>query len=176
MQEESQFEKRNAKGAKLLIIGSGFLAWVVYQYLNAHYFFDVDVLGSSNKELWGDKLKNEVDGPYDIVVDLNTRDEVFKQDLVGEQGLVVLGAEKTNGITTKFDRLLWNAATLIFPSPRQKDFQRCMKMAVKMIETGALDISGFWSKGYDRDTEWRDAFKEGNQRMPGYNRGYIEWL
>jgi hypothetical protein len=51
-----------------------------------------------------------------------------------------------------------------------------MKMAVKMIETGALDISGFWSKGYDRDTEWRDAFKEGNQRMPGYNRGYIEWL
>ncbi len=176
MQEESQFEKRNAKGARLLIIGSGFLAWVVYQYLNAHYFFDVDVLGSSNKELWGDKLKNEVDGPYDIVVDLNTRDEVFKQDLVGEQGLVVLGAEKTNGITTKFDKLLWNAATLIFPSPRQKDFQRCMKMAVKMIETGALDISGFWSKGYDRDTEWRDAFKEGNQRMPGYNRGYIEWL
>ena len=35
-------------------------------------------------------------------------------------------------------------------NPRQKDFQRCMKMAVKMIETGALDISGFWSKGYDR--------------------------
>ena len=32
-----------------------------------------------------------------------------------------------------------------------------MKMAVKMIETGALDISGFWSKGYDRDTEWRDS-------------------
>ena len=59
---------------------------------------------------------------------------------------------------------------------RQKDFQRCMKMAVKMIETGALDISGFWSKGYERETEWQDAFKEGNQRMPGYNRGYIEWL
>ena len=80
------------------------------------------------------------------------------------------------GITTTFDKLLWNAATVIFPSPRQKDFQRCMKMAVKMIETGALDISGFWSKGYERETEWQDAFKEGNQRMPGYNRGYIEWL
>ena len=176
MQEEDQFEKRNVKGARVAIIGSGFLAWVVYQYLNAHYFFDVEVLGSSNKELWGDKLKDKVDGGYDIVVDLNTRDEVFTQDLINEQGLVVLGAEKTNGITTSFSKLLWNAATVIFPSPRQKDFKRCMSMAVKMIETGALDISGFWSKGYDRETEWRDAFKEGNLRMPGYNRGYIEWL
>ena len=175
MQDESQFEKRNTKGAKLLIIGSGFLAWVVYQYLNAHYFFDVEVLGSSNKELWGDKLKDKVDGGYDIIVDLNTRDEVFTQDLINEQGLIVLGAEKTNGITTNFSKLLWNAATVIFPSPRQKDFKRCMSMAVKMIETGALDISGFWSQGYDRETEWRDAFKEGDLRKPGYNRGYIEW-
>ena len=30
MQEEDQFEKRNVKGARLAIIGSGFLAWVVY--------------------------------------------------------------------------------------------------------------------------------------------------
>ena len=36
MQEESPFEKRNAKGAKLLIIGSGFLAWVVYQNIQMH--------------------------------------------------------------------------------------------------------------------------------------------
>ena len=92
------------------------------------------------------------------------------------QGLVVLGAEKSNGITTRFERLLWNAVTVVFPSPRQKDFKRCMEMAVKMIETGALDIDKFWSKGYDRETEWQDAFKESDYRMPGFNRGYIEWL
>ena len=176
MQDESQFEKRNTKGAKLLIIGSGFLAWVVYQYLNAHYFFEVDVLGKSNKELWGDKLKDSLDTTYDIVIDLNTRDEVFTQDIVTEQGLVVLGAEKSNGITTRFERLLWNAVTVVFPSPRQKNFKRSMEMAVKMIETGALDIDKFWSKGYDRETEWQDAFKESDYRMPGFNRGYIEWL
>ena len=51
-----------------------------------------------------------------------------------------------------------------------------MKMAVNMIEKEALNIDKFWSKGYDRETEWQDAFKEGNQRMPGYSRGYIEWL
>ena len=50
MQEEMQFEARNNKDAKLCIIGSGFLAWVVYQYLNANYFFKIDVIGNSNKE------------------------------------------------------------------------------------------------------------------------------
>jgi len=176
MQDEEQFEKRNSKDSKLCIIGSGFLSWVVYQYLQANYFFDIDVIGSSNKELWKDKLKDTFNGQYDIVIDLNTRDEVFVRDIVKPQGLIVLGAEKTKTITTSFSKLLWNAVTVVFPSPRQKNFQRCMKMAVKMIETGVLNVDKFWSKGYDRSTEWQDAFKEGNQRMPGYNRGYIEWL
>ena len=148
----------------------------VYQYLNAHYFFEVDVLGKSNKELWGDKLKDSLDHTYDIVIDLNTRDEVFTQDIVKEQGLIVLGAEKSKGITTRFEKLLWNAVTVIFPSPRQKNFKRCMEMAVKMIETGALNIDEFWTKGYDRLSEWEDAFKESDNRKPGFNRGYIEWL
>ena len=36
MQEEIQFEARNNKDAKLCIIGSGFLAWVVYQLSLIH--------------------------------------------------------------------------------------------------------------------------------------------
>lgn len=176
MQEEHQFETRAKPGAKLCIIGSGFLAYVVHQYLKMKYSFNVHVIGSSNKELWGDALKDTFDSDYDIVIDLQTRDEVFTKELIKPQGLIVLGAEKTNTITTKFSNLLWNAVTIVFPSPRQKNFLECMKMAVKMIETGALNVDKFWSKGYDRATEWQDAFKEGNLRMPGYNRGYIEWL
>ena len=176
MQEEEQFEKRNSKESRIAIIGSGFLSWVVYQYLNANYFFQIDVIGSHNKERWGKNLKDNFDGTYDIVIDLNTRDEVFTRDIIKPQRLLVIGAEKTNKITTSFSKLLWNAVTVVFPSPRQKHFQRCMKMAVNMIEKEALNIDKFWSKGYDRETEWQDAFKEGNQRMPGYSRGYIEWL
>ena len=175
MQEEAQFEARSNKDAKLCIIGSGFLAWVVYQYLNANYFFKIDVIGKSNKELWGNKLKDNFDNDYDIVIDLNTRDEVFKMDLLKPQGLIILGAEKTNSITTNFDKLLWNAVTVVFPSPRQKDFKRCMQTAVKMIESGQLNVDNFWTKGYNRDKEWQSAFAEGNKRMPGYSRGYIEW-
>ena len=175
MQEEIQFEARNNKDAKLCIIGSGFLAWVVYQYLNANYFFKIDVIGNSNKELWGDKLKTTFDKDYDIVIDLQTRDEVFKMDLLKPQGLIILGAEKTKGITTNFDKLLWNAVTVVFPSPRQKDFVRCMRTAVKMIESGQLNVDNFWTKSYNRDNEWQSAFAEGNDRKPGYSRGYIEW-
>ncbi len=175
MQEEMQFETRHSKDAKVCIIGSGFLAWVVYQYLTAHYFFKIDVIGQSNKERWGDKLKTEFGNEYDIVIDLNTRDEVFKMDLLKPQGLIVLGAEKTKTITTNFDKLLWNAVTVVFPSPRQKDFVRCMNTAVKMIESGQLNVDNFWTKSYNRDNEWQSAFVEGNDRQPGYSRGYIEW-
>ena len=175
MQEEMQFEARNNKDAKLCIIGSGFLAWVVYQYLNANYFFKIDVIGNNNKELWGDKLTTTFDKDYDIVIDLQTRDEVFKMDLLKPQGLIILGAEKTKGITTNFDKLLWNAVTVVFPSPRQKDFVRCMRTAVKMIESGQLNVDNFWTKSYNRDNEWQSAFAEGNDRKPGYSRGYIEW-
>jgi len=175
MQEEQQFETRHSKDAKVCIIGSGFLAWVVYQYLTANYFFKIDVIGQSNKERWGDKLKKEFGKDYDIVIDLNTRDEVFKMDLLKPQGLIVLGAEKTKTITTNFDKLLWNAVTVVFPSPRQKDFVRCMKTAVKMIESGELNVDNFWTKSYNRDNEWQSAFAEGNERKPGYSRGYIEW-
>lgn len=175
MQEEQQFETRHSKNAKVCIIGSGFLAWVVYQYLTANYFFKIDVIGQSNKERWGDKLKKEFGKDYDIVIDLNTRDEVFKMDLLKPQGLIVLGAEKTKTITTNFDKLLWNAVTVVFPSPRQKDFVRCMKTAVKMIESGELNVDNFWTKSYNRDNEWQSAFAEGNERKPGYSRGYIEW-
>jgi len=176
MQDEQQFENRNSKDTRVVIIGSGFLSWVVYQYLTANYFFQIDVIGHHNKERWGNNLKTTFNGEYDIVIDLNSRDEVFTQDIVKPQGLVVLGAEKTSTITTTFSKLLWNAVTMIFPSPRQKDFVRCMKTAVKMIESGQLNVDRFWSKGYNREDEWQDAFKEGNQRMSGYSRGYIEWF
>ena len=52
----------------------------VIKYPTAHYFFKIDVIGQSNKERWGDKLKTEFGKDYDIVIDLNTRDEVFKMD------------------------------------------------------------------------------------------------
>ena len=40
---------------------------------------------------------------------------------------------------------------------------------------GYLNIDNFWTKGYNRDTEWQQAFKDADNRTGNYGRGYIEW-
>ena len=39
-----------------------------------------------------------------------------------------------------------------------------MKDATNMIQSGILNIDNFWTKGYDRETEWQQAFEDGNSR------------
>jgi hypothetical protein len=50
-----------------------------------------------------------------------------------------------------------------------------MKDAVWMIENGKLNVDSFWTKGYDRDIEWKQAFTDGVNRPNNYSRGYIFW-
>jgi hypothetical protein len=50
-----------------------------------------------------------------------------------------------------------------------------MKFAVKLIKENFLDIDNVWTKGYNRDNEWKQAFADAANRPEGYNRGYIEW-
>ena len=38
------------------------------------------------------------------------------------------------------------------------------------------DTTNFWTRGYDRDTEWQKAFEDGKDRSKGYGRGFIEWV
>ena len=87
----------------------------------------------------------------------------------------ILVAEKPNKVTTTFSTMLWNSMTLKFPSPRDSGFIECMRKAVELVHSGKIDVSSFWTKGYDRNTEWKDAFNEGLNRPKGYTRGYIKW-
>jgi hypothetical protein len=50
-----------------------------------------------------------------------------------------------------------------------------MKEAVFMIENGYLEVDSFWTKSYNRDIEWQQAFADGKDRPNGYSRGYIRW-
>jgi hypothetical protein len=51
-----------------------------------------------------------------------------------------------------------------------------MHFAKHWIENGYLEVDSFWTKGYNRDTEWQQAFADGVDRPNGYSRGYITWL
>lgn len=166
--------ERSGPGHRLLILGSGFLAWVAFNTIKLRNLkFDVTVIGNSNKELWGQHLSQSYSGKFDIVIDLSGRDDVFTKDILKNQALVVFGVEKP--VTTSFGNLLWKACTMIFPSPRNDGFYHCMMTANDWISSRKLEVDRFWTKGYNRDTEWQQAFIDGQNRPIDYSRGYIYW-
>lgn len=169
-----EITKRSGMYSRLLILGSGFLAWVAYNVLKIQKIkFDIDVVGSNNKEVWGDILKSDYSGTYDVIIDLSGRTNIFDEPIYNNETLFIFGAQKT--ITTDFSNLLWKACTIVFPSPRTEGFYKCMRDAVYWINKGELVVDHFWSKEYNRDTEWQQAFLDGINREPGYSRGYIKW-
>lgn len=169
-----EIAERSGPGRRLLILGSGFLAWVAYNTIKLnHLDFDITVIGNSNRELWGDKLTQDYDGRYDVVIDLSSRSDVFDLDILNNEALVVFGVEKETHTT--FYNLLWKACTMVFPSPRTDGFYKCMQDAAYWIENGDIVVDNFWSKGYNRTTEWQQAFSDALTRPAGYSRGYIYW-
>lgn len=174
VQDLDAYGNREGPGKRLLIMGSGFLAWVAYNCLVFNeYEFDITVYGHSNKDLWGNILQDSYSGTFDVVIDLSNSTDLFDKNIVNNGALVVFGVQKQ--VSTDFGSLLWKACTMIFPSPRQPRFVNAMEQAKYLVENGILNIDKFWSKGYNRDTEWQQAFADGQNRPHGYSRGYIKW-
>lgn len=173
-QAKDQIEARQGIHSRMLILGSGFLAWVAYHTMRLNgYIYEVDVVGSSNKQLWGEILQPNTSANYDVVIDLSSKLDVFTEDILRENALVIFGAQKE--VTTDFGNLLWKACTMTFPSPRNPKFIDCMHFAKHWIENGYLNVDSFWTKCYNRNTEWQQAFADGVDRPNGYSRGYIKW-
>jgi D-arabinose 1-dehydrogenase-like Zn-dependent alcohol dehydrogenase len=178
LQEEQLLKQRiewNCS-ARVLIIGTGFLAQVCYQLLQTlfgHSGIDIDVAGRSNADKFGVPLCSEPLGQYDVVIDLSSNDWVFTRDILKSEALVIMGTQKHT--TTDFARLLWRAATVVFPSPRAKSFHAAMLFSLDLVKTGKLDLDHLWTRGYDRHTEWQLAFEHSANRPAGFNRAYLKW-
>ena len=165
--------KSKQKG-RLLILGSGFLAWVAYNYIKyENLAFDITVVGNSNRDVWGNVLQSAPQGKYDVVIDLSSSTAVFEDDILNNQAVIVLASQKT--VTTDFGNLLWKACSIVFPSPRTENFYVAMLIAVNMIQSERLNVDRFWTQGYDRSTEWLKAFSDAVARPLNYSRGYIQW-
>jgi threonine dehydrogenase-like Zn-dependent dehydrogenase len=160
---------------KILIIGSGFLAWVAYHTLTKFkHCENVDVLGSSNIDLWGDILLLGTTDSYDVIIDLSGKYELGLDIGLNNNALIVDAVGKAVS-KEEAQQQLWKAVTTIKPSPRNPNFHQCMKDAVWMIENGYLEVDSFWTRCYNRNTEWQQAFADGVDRPNGYSRGYIKW-
>lgn len=169
-QAVDEFKKRTGK---ILIIGSGFLSWVAYHRLMLRKL-DIDVLGSSNQDLWGNTLLLGTSESYDVVIDLSGKYELGTEINLNNNALIIDGVGKAVS-KKEAQAQLWKACTTIRPSPRNPNFHQCMKDAVWMIENGYLEVDSFWTRAYNRNIEWQQAFADGKDRPSGYSRGYIKW-
>lgn len=171
---------------KYLIIGTGFLAQVIYKTLEfgLKRKCNVYVVGNSNKEFWENTdvtMLRDIDleeGSYvfDAVFDIKD-DPKYINDLylLKPNGVHLICAEKTEDINITSSKYLWENNKILFPSPRDINFINGMELAVELVKDGTIDTENLWSKSYKRDTEVEQAFKDANDRTKQYTRGYIEW-
>ena len=173
--EEIELRQGKTENTRMLIIGSGFLAWVAYHTMRLNGFiYHVDVIGSNNEELWGDRLLLGTSESYDVVIDLTGKYELGLDINLNNNALIVDGVGKAVS-KKEAQSQLWKAVTTIKPSPRNPQFIDCMYFAKHWIENGYLEVDSFWTKSYNRDIEWQQAFADGVNRPSGYSRGYITW-
>ena len=174
-QAKEEIDKRQGVESKMLILGSGFLAWVAYHTMRLNGFiYQVDVLGSNNTELWGDRLLMGTSESYNVVVDVSGKYELGTEINLNNNALIIDAVGKPIN-KKEAETLLWKAVTTIRPSPRNSQFIECMHFAKHWIENGYLEVDSFWTKCYNRNTEWQQAFADGVDRPNGYSRGYIKW-
>ena len=98
---------------------------------------------------------------------------LIDKDILKTGALVIFGSQKQ--VTTDFSNLLWKACTMVFPSPRNPKFHLVMARAEFWVSKSVINVDYFWSKAYNRDTEWQQAFEDGVNRPRNYSRGYIVW-
>ncbi len=170
--------------SKILILGTGFLAQVVYEAIQWHNLYnDITIIGNANKDYWqGKPIYGNFDAlrkyghTFDVIVDLSDKPEYMKETgHIEEEAFIILAAEKNPELILPMADLLWKAVTVCFPSPRNKAFIHAMEISVELVEKGIIDTASMWTQGYDRNTEVKDAFEDGLNRKEGYSRGYIRW-
>lgn len=171
-----QQELTQREGGRMLIIGTGFLARVFHQtILEQGYDYEIDVIGKSNADYWGKEML--VDGTYvhyDVVVDLKGEDKI-KFVKVNPNALVIMASAPHREYNFPLEEWLWNNVTIKMPSPRAETFHSAMKQATRMVAQGKIELDNVWTRGYNRETNWQQAFSDALTRPEGYSRGYIKW-
>ena len=118
---------------------------------------------------------SSTDEHYFIIIDLSGKYELGTDINLNNEAVIIDAVGKTIN-KTEAEHLLWRACATFRPSPRTSGFRYCMETARDYIENGYVNVDNFWSKCYNRDVEWQQAFVDGANRPEGYSRGYIKWL
>ena len=168
------------KNKQVCIIGTGFLARVLYQYIKFSLNTNIDVIGRSAMDFWEEQnnviVKTRPSKEYDIVFDLSSSPSHFENISVKPNGHYVVGAEKSKPVSTDFSKFLWNNIKIHCPSPRDNKFIECMRIGVVMVREGSIEVADMWTHSYNSFNQVPIAFAENITKKPGMGRSYIEWV
>ena len=174
-QNIEQIIQREGDDSRILIKGSGFLAYCAYTtLLQRNIQADIDVVGSSNTHLWDNKLQDAPNGIYDVIIDLKGDPNTFTDVIYKDNALIIAGSNMQ--VNMDLNNLLWKAVTVNFPSPRNPNFYQVYADSRNLGKlTVYLKLTHFGQQVIIEHTEWQKAFADGLNRPNGYSRGYIEW-
>ena len=170
--------------SKIAIVGTGFLARVIYEYLSHLGFVDFTVYGKAFADYWESKKNvtyikhksHHLDvtraGKYDYFIDLTSEPQYFNPGYIETNGTYIIGAEKEVE-HVDFSKFLWENITIKCPSPRDVHFKQSMAQAVELIKTSKIKTKELWGKEYHRD----NALQAFNDRLNGTEklRSYVSW-
>ena len=167
--------------SKVCIIGTGFLARCLFEYIVDELAVKIDVVGKSNTDYWCDgelkdylNFKQQPEKEYDVVYDLSADPKHFENITVKDNGFYIVGAEKSAPASTDFSKFLWNNITIKCPSPRDTHFISCMKQAEEYVKRGIISTEEQWTHEFTSD-RIDVAFAENISKKPGMGRSYIKW-
>ena len=184
--DNNQWHMPGPEGVRdILILGTGFLATVVYDTLREnHPNLDITVIGKANQDFWISEsvryltdIDDLEDEEYDVIFDISEKARYVAPSVkhLANAGTLVVAAEKNIPMPYPTAELLWKSAKVIYPSPRSKNFQMVMEEAMSMVDYRQVHVDDLWTQAYDRETEVKQAFEDGLNREAGYSRGYIKW-
>lgn len=171
----------------IAIIGSGFLARVIYDYLKHNGYSDFTVYGRGFKDYWEKQddvdfishsghhldVRHKKQQGFDAFIDLSSKPQYMHNGYVKTNGTYVVGAEKVVD-NLDFSKFLWENITIKCPSPRNPDFINSMIEAEELVKKGKIKVNNLWGECYDRDNA-KAAF---DNRINGKDilRNYITWV
>jgi len=161
----------------LLMIGTGFLARVIYEvleYNNKSRLRNVTVTGKAYSDWWDDKgarREHNLSDQYDVVVDLSSHIKYFTADILNNNGHYLMCAEKHGDVD--FAPFLWKSIRTDFPSPRTKTFYNSMVKANLLVQKNIINVDDMWGAEYPT-TEAGTAFNNRTTSIDK-NRTYLTW-
>lgn len=185
--QTKKFMERMGLEGEILLLGSGFMATIIGEVAVAEGQ-DITVVGRANAEIWDDLgvprydsvgfLRDVTNRKFKIIIDISSKAENFHlihSTLAEHEALIAYAGTPTEEVSTNFFENCWACHTFIMPSPRNSDFNDAMAKARDLIIEGKLNTGRLWSKGYNRETQFIEAFQDGAHRPHGYLRGYLKW-